>query len=133
MFVPSGVLLIKMKLLEDFLDGFKNVWYCLESYNDGEWGYGDFWEGINVGWMRMEIYQFDDPFTRSISKQRQTLLGQKPPIRKVQLMIDVSGAFTAYDDNGFTICAQPNREKADRCIEYYKQQNPTSIIQGEWN
>jgi len=62
---------------EDFLDGFRNVLYILDCYDDGdEWGYGEFWESLSIGWMQMEIYPYDDPFNPSVlSKQRKSLYG----------------------------------------------------------
>ena len=41
-------------MIETFIDGFINIWYCWESYRDGEWGYDDFWEGINIGYTQMQ-------------------------------------------------------------------------------
>ena len=63
--------------LELFLDGFHNFWNCLECYNAGDtWGYDEFWEGLNLGWMQMEIYDYDDPFNPSVlSEQRKRLYG----------------------------------------------------------
>ena len=30
---------------QEFLDGFHNIYFALDSYNDGdEWGYGEFWK-----------------------------------------------------------------------------------------
>jgi len=62
---------------ELFLDGFHNFWNCLECYNDGDtWGYQEFWEGLSMGWMMFEIYDYDDPFNPSVlSKQRKRLYG----------------------------------------------------------
>ena len=55
----------------------------------------------------------------------------KPP--KVQLCVDVSKAFVAYTDGGYTICAQPDREKADFCLDYYKSQHPDAVVYGSWD
>lgn len=41
-------------MFEIFINGFINIWYCWESYRDGEWGYVDFWEGINIGYTQMQ-------------------------------------------------------------------------------
>ena len=41
-------------MVETFINGFINIWYCWESYMDGEWGYEDFWEGINIGYTQMQ-------------------------------------------------------------------------------
>ena len=40
-------------MFETFINGFINIWYCWESYRDSEWGYDDFWEGINIGYTQM--------------------------------------------------------------------------------
>ena len=64
---------------EDFLDGFRNVLYILDCYDDGdEWGYGEFWESLSIGWMQMEIYPYDDPYNLTISPERRLRLGQEP-------------------------------------------------------
>ena len=48
---------------EDFLEGFHYICSALESYNAGdEWGYGEFWETINVGWYYEYVYPYDDAF-----------------------------------------------------------------------
>ena len=62
---------------EIFLDGFRNSWNCLDCYNDGDtWGYDEVWEGLNLGFYMMEIYDYDDPFNPSVlSKQRKRLYG----------------------------------------------------------
>jgi len=41
-------------MFEIFINGFINIWYCWESYRDGEWDYADFWEGINIGYTQMQ-------------------------------------------------------------------------------
>jgi hypothetical protein len=41
-------------MFEIFINGFINIWYCWESYRDGEWGYGDFWEGVNIGYTQIQ-------------------------------------------------------------------------------
>jgi hypothetical protein len=38
--------------------------------------------------------------------------------------------YVAFVEGGYTICAQPDREKADRCLEYYKSQHPTAEFWG---
>lgn len=64
---------------EDFLDGFRNVLYILDCYNDGdEWGYGEFWESLSIGWFREYIYPYDDPYNITISPERKLRLSQKP-------------------------------------------------------
>ena len=62
---------------ELFIEGFHNFWNCLDCYNDGdEWGYDEFFEGLSLGWMMIEIYDYDDPFNPSVlSKQRKRLYG----------------------------------------------------------
>lgn len=51
---------------------------------------------------------------------------------KVQLIV-YNKDFVAYTDGGHTICAQPDREKANSCLEYYKSQNPTAVFYGTWD
>ena len=64
---------------EYFLDGFRNILYILDCYNDGdEWGYGEFWESLSIGWMREYIYPYDDSFVISISPERRLRLAQEP-------------------------------------------------------
>ena len=120
---------------EDFLDGFRNVLYILDCYDDGdEWGYREFWESLSIGWMQEYIYPYDDWYNPSYSNERRLRLAEKPPQRKVQLISSqYTGGYLAYDDNGFTICSQPNREKADNCLEYYKSKYPDAIIYGSWD
>ncbi len=64
--------------LEYFLDGFRNVLYILDCYNDGdEWGYGEFWESLSIGWYREYIFPYDDTFQIHIpSPERRLRLGQ---------------------------------------------------------
>ena len=38
-----------------------------------------FFEEISIGWYEMYIYDFDDCYNPTISKERQLRLGQKPP------------------------------------------------------
>jgi hypothetical protein len=40
----------------------------------------------------------------------------------------LTGEYVAFVEGGYTICSQPDREKADRCLEYYKSQNPTAEL-----
>lgn len=64
---------------QDFLDGFRNVLYILDCYDDGdEWGYGEFWESLSIGWMQEYIYPYDDAFVISISPERRLRLAQEP-------------------------------------------------------
>jgi hypothetical protein len=40
---------------ENFLDGFDNIPYILDCYNAMDiFGYGEFWEALSMGWLRME-------------------------------------------------------------------------------
>ncbi len=65
---------------ELFLDGFRNVLYILDCYNDGdEWGYGEFWESLSIGWYREYIYPYDDPYNLTISPERKLRLAQELP------------------------------------------------------
>jgi len=120
---------------EDFLDGFGNILYILDCYDAGdEWGYGEFWEALSYGWMAEYIYPYDDWYNPSYSNERRLRLAEKPPQRKVQLISSqYNGGYLAYDDNGFTVCIQPDRDKADKCLEYYKSKYPDVIIYGSWD
>ncbi len=61
---------------EFFLDGFRNILCIIDCYNDGdEWGYGEFWESLSIGWYRTEIFPYDDPYNRTLSNQRKMLYG----------------------------------------------------------
>ncbi len=69
----------KQSKWQDFLDGFRNVLYILDCYDDGdEWGYGEFWESLSIGWMQEYIYPYDDPYNLTISPERKLRLGQEP-------------------------------------------------------
>ena len=64
---------------ELFLDGFHNVLYILDCYDDGdEWGYDEFWESLSIGWFREYIYPYDDPYNLTISPERKLRLAQEP-------------------------------------------------------
>jgi len=64
---------------QDFLDGFRNVLYILDCYDDGDvWGYGEFWESLSIGWMQEYIYPYDDWYQPSKSKERKLRLAQEP-------------------------------------------------------
>jgi hypothetical protein len=64
---------------DDFLDGFHNVLYILDCYDDGdEWGYREFWEALSIGWMQEYIYPYDDPYNITISPERKMRLAQEP-------------------------------------------------------
>lgn len=65
--------------IEVFLDGFRNFLTALECYdemNDYEYSRIEFWEILSLGWMDTYIYPYDDPFNRSISKERTMRIGQ---------------------------------------------------------
>ena len=65
---------------ELLLDGFRNIYCIIDCYNDGdEWGYGEFWESLSIGWMQMEIYPYDDPYNLTISPERKLRLAQELP------------------------------------------------------
>ena len=65
---------------QDFLDGFRNVLYILDCYNDGdEWGYGEFWESLSIGWFQEYIYPYDDPYHLKISPERKLRLAEELP------------------------------------------------------
>ena len=65
---------------EYFLDGFRNILCILDCYNDGdEWGYGEFWESLSIGWMQQYIYDYDDPYNLTISPERKLRLAQELP------------------------------------------------------
>jgi len=66
---------------ELFLDGFRNILYILDCYDDGdEWGYGEFWESLSIGWYMEYIYPYDDAFNPTISPERKLRLNEKPPV-----------------------------------------------------
>ena len=114
---------------EDFLDGFGNILYILDCY-----GTQEVWEALSYGWMSEYIYPYDDWYNPSYSNERRLRLAEKPPQRKVQLISSqYNGGYLAYDDNGFTVCIQPDREKADKCLGYYKSKYPDAIIYGSWD
>ena len=64
---------------EYFLDGFRNILCIIDCYNDGdEWGYGESWESLSIGWFQEYIYPYDDPYNLTISPERKLALGQEP-------------------------------------------------------
>jgi len=66
--------------LELFLDGFRNILYIIDCYNDGdEWGYDEFWESLSIGWFQEYIYPYDDPYNLTISPERKLRLAQELP------------------------------------------------------
>lgn len=122
----------QMNRLEFFLDGFFNIKYIIDCYETIEIFPDDFWESLSLGFMQMEIFPYDDPYNRKLSKQRKMLYGIKDQPSKVQLTIQ-NKDFVAYTDSGYTICTQSDREKAYSCLDYYKSQNPDSIFYGSWS
>ena len=63
--------------LELFLDGFRNILCIIDCYNDGdEWGYGEFWESLSIGWYREYIFPYDDTYNLTISIERKMRLGE---------------------------------------------------------
>jgi hypothetical protein len=62
---------------QDFLDGFRNVLYILDSYDTIEHFPDDFWESLSYGWMQEYIFPYDDPFNIHIpSPERKLRLGK---------------------------------------------------------
>lgn len=107
----------KTTKLELFLDGFRNVLYILDCYNDGdEWGYGEFWESLSIGWMQQYIYDYDDPYNITISPERKLRLGQEPE------RIIVSAE--AYDELVRRINEPPDPEAQKRFREILEKRAP---------
>jgi hypothetical protein len=72
---------------EYFLDGFRNIYCIIDCYNDGdEWGYGEFWESLNIGWYRDYIFPYDDPYNLTIGPERKLRLAQELP--KITLSVE---------------------------------------------
>lgn len=64
---------------EYFLDGFRNIYCIIDCYNDGdEWGYGEFWESLSIGWYQEYIFPYDDPYYPTISQERRMRLSEEP-------------------------------------------------------
>jgi len=62
---------------QDFLDGFRNVLYILDSYDTIEHFPDDFWESLSYGWYQEYIYPYDDPFNIHIpSPERKLRIGE---------------------------------------------------------
>ena len=91
-----------------------------------------FFEEISIGYYEMYIYDFDDWYNPTISPERQLRLGQRPKPPSIAMYKGLTGEYVAFVEGGYTICSQPDREKADRCLEYYKSQNPTAEFYGTW-
>jgi hypothetical protein len=102
---------------ELFLDGFRNVLYILDCYDDGdEWGYGEFWESLSIGWFQEYIYPYDDPYYPTISPERRLRLGQEPE------RIIVSAE--AYDELVRRINEPPNPAVVERIKELMNRKAP---------
>jgi hypothetical protein len=123
----------RMSKWQSFLDGFRNIYYILDSYDTVEHFPDDFWEALNWGYFEMYIFPYDDWFNPTISKERQLRLGQRPKPLYVGMFTGLTGEYIAFVEGGYTICAQPDREKADRCLEYYKFQHPDATFYGTWD
>ena len=115
---------------------FENAWWswgnCIsfrfDNYEDNT-DRLSFFEEINSGYYQEYIYPYDD---YTVSPERQLRLGQRPTPPSIAMYKGLTGEYVAFVEGGYTICAQPDREKADRCLEYYKSQHPTAITYGTW-
>ena len=115
---------------------FENAWWswgnCIsfrfDNYEDNT-DRLSFFEEINSGYYQEYIYPYDD---YTVSPERQLRLGQRPTPPSVAMYKGLTGEYVAFVEGGYTICAQPDREKADRCLEYYKSQHPTAQFWGTW-
>ena len=118
---------------------FENAWWswgnCIhfrfDKYEDNI-DYRAFFEEISIGYYEMYIYNSDDWYNPTISPERQLRLGQRPKPPSIAMYKGLTGEYVAFVEGGYTICAQPDREKADRCLEYYKSQHPTAEFWGTW-
>ena len=116
---------------------FENAWWswgnCIhfrfDNYEDNT-DRLSFFEEINSGYYQEYIYPYDD---YTVSPERQLRLGQRPTPPSVAMYKGLTGEYVAFVEGGYTICAQPDREKADRCLEYYKSQHPTAEFWGTWD
>ena len=116
---------------------FENAWWswgnCIsfrfDNYDDNT-DRLSFFEEINSGYYQEYIYPYDD---YTVSPERQLRLGQRPKPPSVAMYKGLTGEYVAFVEGGYTICSQPDREKADRCLEYYKSQNPTAEFWGTWD
>jgi hypothetical protein len=123
----------QMTKWEWFVEGFRHIEYIIDCrVTMNHFGYDDFWEALSWGFMQMEIFPYDDCYNPKLSKQRKMLYGIRNQPSKVQLIIQ-NKDFVAYTDGGYTICAQPDKEKANSCLEYYKSQHPDAIVYGSWD
>ena len=118
---------------------FEDAWWSwgnsinfrFDKYEDNI-DYRAFFEEISIGYYEMYIYNFDDWYNPTISPERQLRLGQRPKPPSIAMYKGLTGEYVAFVEGGYTICSQPDREKADRCLEYYKSQNPTAEFYGTW-
>jgi hypothetical protein len=118
---------------------FEDAWWswgnCInfrfDKYEDNI-DYRAFFEEICIGYYQEYIYPYDDWYNPTISPERQLRLGQRPKPPSVAMYKGLTGEYVAFVEGGYTICAQPDREKADSCLEYYKSQNPTAQFWGTW-
>ena len=116
---------------------FENAWWswgnCIsfrfDNYEDNT-DRLSFFEEINSGYYQEYIYPYDD---YTVSPERQLRLGQRPKPPSIAMYKGLTGEYVAFVEGGYTICAQPDREKADRCLEYYKSQHPTAKFWGTWD
>ena len=118
---------------------FENAWWswgnCISFRFDNYEDNTDrcaFFEEISIGYYEMYIYDFDDWYNPTISPERQLRLGQRPKPPSIAMYKGLTGEYIAFVEGGYTICSQPDREKADRCLEYYKSQHPTAKFWGTW-
>jgi len=67
----------QMAKWEWFVEGFYNIKYALDCYNEGnKYADEDFWEALSWGWMCEYIYPYDDPYNPYISPERKLRLGR---------------------------------------------------------
>jgi hypothetical protein len=105
---------------ELFLDGFRNVLYILDCYDDGdEWGYGEFWESLSIGWMQQYIYDYDDPYNPTISKERKLRLSQEP--EKIYISQE------AYDELVRRINEPPDPEVVEKLKKLMSKKAPWEV------
>ena len=90
-----------------------------------------FFEELNVGYYQEYIYPYDW-YNPTVSKERQLRLGFRPTPPSIAMYKGLTGEYVAFVEGGYTICSQPDREKADKCLEYYKSQHPTAVFWGTW-
>ena len=126
--MTNGDTYYNMSKWEQFVEGFRNISYIMSCYGDD-----DFWEAINFGYYEMYIFPYDDWYNPTISKERQLRLGQKPKPPCVALYKGITGEYVAFVEGGYTICSQPDREKANSCLEYYKSQHSDATFYGTWD